>query len=177
MSIRPYWKLSLFLGSKSSHTYTTYITCVALPTKKGGTMGTWLSPQKNGRMKKRGTPHPKTLPERGTLLFVDREVFDVNVVVGINPTAQQDACASTVQYSSYVHHHCCIRTAKCPTSSGTSTLLSKKPNVRMGNIPDLRTASVCFIQKEPHNIPCILNGGTQVIEACPVTTDCIVAMS
>ena len=25
------------------------------------------------------------------------------------------------------------------------------------NIPDLRTASVCFIQEEPHNIPCILN--------------------
>ena len=37
--------------------------------------------------------------------------------------------------------------------------LSKKPNVRTGNISDLRTASVCFIQEEPHHIPCFLNGG------------------
>ena len=41
---------------------------------------------------------PKTLTERGTLLFVDREVFDVHVVVGINPTAQLDVCASTVHF-------------------------------------------------------------------------------
>ena len=70
-----------------------------------------------GRMTKRGTP-PKTLTKRGTLLFVDREVFDVHVVVvGINPTAQQDVCASTVHYSSYIHHHySCMRTAKCPTA-------------------------------------------------------------
>ena len=40
-------------------------------------------------MTKRGTP-PKTLTKRGALLFVDREVFDVHIVVGINPTAQQD---------------------------------------------------------------------------------------
>ena len=71
-----------------------------------------------------------------------------------------------------------IRTAKCPTACGTSTILSKKPNVPTGNISDLRTASVCFMQEEPHNIPCILNGGrTQVIGACPVTTGCIEEMS
>ena len=53
------------------------------------------------------------------------------------------------------------------------TLLSKKPNVRTGNITDLRSASVCFIQEESHNIPCILNGGgrIQVIGTCRVTTD------
>ena len=71
---------------------------------------------------------PKTLTKRGTLLFVDREVFYVHVVVGINSMAQQDVCASTVHYSSYIHHHC-IRTAKRPTAGGTSTLLSGKPNV------------------------------------------------
>ena len=70
-----------------------------------------------------------------------------------------------------------IRTAKCPTACGTSTPLSKEPNIRTGNISDLRTASVCFIQEELNNIPCILNGGTHVIGACPVTTECIVAMS
>ena len=122
-----------------------------------------------GRMTKRGTPPPKkkTLTKRGTLLFVDREVFDVHVVVGINPTAQQDVCASTVHYSSYIHHHC-IRTAKCPTACGTSTLLSKKPNVRTGNISDLRTASVCFIQEEPQNIPRILNRGGGIELSEPV---------
>ena len=56
-------------------------------------------------MTKRGTPPPpkKTLTKKGTLLFVDREVFNVHVVVGINPTAQHDVCASTVHYSSYIH--------------------------------------------------------------------------
>ena len=53
------------------------------------------------RMTKRGTPPQKTLKKWGTLLFVDREVVDVHVVVGINPTAQQDICDSTVRYSSY----------------------------------------------------------------------------
>ena len=54
-----------------------------------------------GRMTKRGTPL-KTLTKRGALLFVDREVFNVHVVVAINSTAQQDVCASTVHfYSSY----------------------------------------------------------------------------
>ena len=42
-----------------------------------------------------GTP-PKGLTKWGTLVFVDREVFDVHVVVGISPTAQQDVCACTV---------------------------------------------------------------------------------
>ena len=49
-------------------------------------------------MTKMGYTLPKTLTERGTLLFVDREVFDVHVVVGINPTAQLDVCASTVHF-------------------------------------------------------------------------------
>ena len=51
-------------------------------------------------MTKRGTPPPKkkTLTKRRTLFFVDREVSDVRVVVGINPTAQQDMCASTVHF-------------------------------------------------------------------------------
>ena len=84
-------------------------------------------------MTKRGTPPPQNFDKRGPLLFVDREVFNVHVIVGINPTAQQDVCASTVHYSSYIHHHYCIRTAKCPTACGTSTLLSKKPNVHTGN--------------------------------------------
>ena len=110
-----------------------------------------------GQTAKRGTPPPKTLTKRGTLLLVDREVFDVHVVVGINSTAKQDVCASTVHYYLYIHH--CIRTAKHPTVCGAITLLSKKPNVRMGNISHLRSASVCFVQEEPHNIPCILNGG------------------
>ena len=70
---------------------------------------------------KKGYTPPKTLTKKGTLLLVDREVFDVHVVAGINPTAQQDVCASMVHYSSYTHHYC-IRTAKCPTACGTSTL-------------------------------------------------------
>ena len=49
----------------------------------------------------------------------------------------------------------------------------RNPNIRTGNISDLRTASVHFIH-EPHNNLCILNRvRIQVIEACPVTTDCI----
>ena len=51
----------------------------------------------------KGVPPPKTLSNRGTLLF--GEVFVIHVVVGINPTAQHDVCASTVHYSSYLHHH------------------------------------------------------------------------
>ena len=35
-------------------------------------------------MTKRG-PDQKTLTKRRTLLFVDREVFDIHVVVGIDP--------------------------------------------------------------------------------------------
>ena len=60
-----------------------------------------------------------------------------------------------------------------------SPLQKAKRIIRTGNISELRTASVCFIQEEPHNFPCILNGGgrTQFIGACPVTTDCIVAIS
>ena len=50
--------------------------------------------KKKGRMTKRGTP-PQTLTKRGTLLFASGEVFDIHVVVGINPTAQHDVCAST----------------------------------------------------------------------------------
>ena len=33
------------------------------------------------------TPKKKTLKKRGALLFVDREVFDVHMVAGIDPTA------------------------------------------------------------------------------------------
>ena len=100
--------------------------------------------------KKVYTPPKKTLTKRGTLLFVDREVFVAHVVVGINPTAQQDVCASTVHCSSHIHHYC-IRTAKRTTVCDTSTLLSKKSNVRMGTMSDLRTANVCFVQEEPHS--------------------------
>ena len=60
-----------------------------------------------------GTPR-RNVGKRGTLLFVDREAFDVHVVVGINSTAQQDVFASTVHYSSHIRHHC-IRTVKRPT--------------------------------------------------------------
>ena len=125
----------------------------------------------------RYTPR-KRLTKRGTPRFVVREIFDVHVVAGINPTAQQDVCASAVHFSSYIHHHRII-TAKRPTAYGASTLLSQTTNVRTGNISDLRTASVFFIHEEPHDIPCVLNGGgrLQVIRACPVTTDCIVLMS
>ena len=93
-------------------------------------------------MTKRGTP-PKNVDKKGDPAFHRPRGFRCNVVVGINPTAQQDVC------------------------------------VRTGNISDPRTASVCFIQEEPHNIPCVLNGGgrIQVIGTCPVTTDCIVGMS
>ena len=86
-------------------------------------------------MTKRGTP-PKTLTKRGTRIFVDGEIFDVHVVIGIIPTAQQDVCAPTVHYSSYIHYF--LRTAERPTACDTSTLLSKKPNVmvplRTGNM-------------------------------------------
>ena len=71
-----------------------------------------------GRMTRRGTP-PKTLTKRGTRIFVDGEVFDVHVVVGITPTAQRDVCASTVHCSSYIHHHC-LRTAERLTACGAS---------------------------------------------------------
>ena len=73
--------------------------------------------------KKRYTP--PNVDKKGKLFCVDREVFDVHVVVGINPTARQDVCASTVHYSSYIRHYC-IRTAKCPTACGTSTLQKAK---------------------------------------------------
>ena len=66
---------------------------------------------------KKGTP-PQKMTKRGTLLFVDREVFDVHVVVGINPTAQQDVCASTVPFSLHIQHHCYIRTAKVKRTYG-----------------------------------------------------------
>ena len=48
-----------------------------------------------------------------------------------------------------------------------------------GIISDLRTASVCFIQEEPKITPYVLNGGGRipVVGDCPVTTDCLVAMS
>ena len=74
---------------------------------------------------KKGVHPQNVLTKRGTLLFVDREVFNVHVVVGINPTAQQDVCASTVHYSSSIHNQC-IRTAIRPTACCTSTLLSKR---------------------------------------------------
>ena len=88
---------------------------------------------------------PKTLTKRGPLLVVNHEVFGVHVVVVINPTAQSDVCAATVHYSLHIHHHCTrslylelpfgsepgIRTAIRPPACGTSTLLSKKPNVRV----------------------------------------------
>ena len=73
------------------------------------------------------TPPKKTLTKRGTLLSVDREVFDVHVVVGINPTAQEDVCASTV-------HFIYILTI-------TAVSEQQKSNVCTGNISDLRTAS------------------------------------
>ena len=69
-------------------------------------------------MTKGGTP-PKTMTKRGTRIFVDGEVFDVHVVVGITPTAQRDVCASTVHCSSYIHHHC-LRTAERLTACGAS---------------------------------------------------------
>ena len=131
----------------------------------------------------KGVHPPKTLTKRGKLHFVDRQVFDVHVVVGINPTAQQDVCASTVHYSSHMSYSPSLlllyQNSQHPTACGTSTLVSKRSNVRTGNISDLRTASVCFIQEEPHNIPFVLNRGRiqLVIRACPVTTGCIVAMS
>ena len=53
-------------------------------------------------------------------------------------------------------------TAERPTAFGTSTLLSKKSNVRTGNMSKLRTASVRLIQEELHSIPCMLNKGELV---------------
>ena len=45
----------------------------------------------------------------------------------------------------------------------TSTLLSEIPNVMVPRtytpVTYLRTASVCFIQEEPHNMRCILDRG------------------
>ena len=37
--------------------------------------------------------------------------------------------------------------------------LRKAKRICTGNISDLRTPSVCFIQEEPHSIPCISNRG------------------
>ena len=89
---------------------------------------------------KRGYTPPQNIDKRGTPICVDGEVFDVHVVVGITPTAQQDVCASTVHYSSYIHHHC-IRTAGRPTACGTSVQALSSPEsqtswypVRAGNI-------------------------------------------
>ena len=72
---------------------------------------------KKRRVTKRGTPPPpkKNDDKKGDTAFRRPQDFDVHVVVGINPTAKQDVCASTVHYSSCIHHHC-IRTAKCPTA-------------------------------------------------------------
>ena len=124
--------LFIFFGCTSifrrrAHTYLFTVNLLAVRTRP-------VNKLSRADDKKGCTPPPKKsrLTKRGTLLLVDRELYDVHVVVGINPTAQQDVCPSTVHYSSYIHHHC-IRTAK--------RLLSKKPNVRTGNISDLRTAS------------------------------------
>ena len=126
-----------------------------------------------GRMTKRGTP-PTNIDKKGDTAFRRRRDFRRKC----GRWYQSNGPTGCMHYSSYIHHYC-IRTAKCRTACGTSTPLSKKPNVCTGNISDLRTVSVCFIQEEPHNIPCILNGGGRIhgIGACPVTTDCIVAMS
>ena len=53
--------------------------------------------------------------------------------------------------------------AQRPVAQALSS--QKQSNVR--NIPvtyvsDLRTASVCFIQEKPHNIPCMLNRGGKI---------------
>ena len=81
--------------------------------------------------------------------------YTLHVVVRINTTAQQDVCASTVHYSSHIHHH-------YYQNSQTPNGLSKKSHVRTGNASDLHTAGVCFIQEEPHNIPCIMNRGERI---------------
>ena len=92
--------------------------------------------------------------------------------------ARQDVCVSMVHYYSYVHHHC-IRTAKRPMVCGTSTLLPRKKNIRTGVTHLIFAPRTCFIQEGRHNFPCILNGGgrIEVIGVCPVTTDCIEAIS
>ena len=76
-------------------------------------------------MTKRGTP-PQKVDKRGTLFFVDREVFDVHVVVGINPTAQHDVFAATVYYSSYSPP--LYQNSQMPNGLYKSTILSEKPN-------------------------------------------------
>ena len=121
-------------------------TILGIPRK---TMGGW---------QKGGTSPQKRWQKGGHCFSSTASFFYVHVVVGINPTAQQDVCASKVHHSSHVHRHC-IRTAKRPTACSASTIVSKKSNVRTGNISDLRTVGVCFIQEEPQNISCILNRG------------------
>ena len=86
---------------------------------------------------------PIALTKTGILIFTAGEVFDIHVVVGIHPTAQHAICAATVHYSSYIRHHCCLRTAQGPTPCGTSTLLFEKPNVRTGNICAPRACVLC----------------------------------
>ena len=79
-----------------------------------------------GRMTKRGIPPPpRTLTKRGTLLFVDLDVFGVHVVVGIDPTAQQVYALPRYTILHIFTITNCIRTAKRPTACGTSTPLQK----------------------------------------------------
>ena len=111
--------------------------------------------------KKGYTPH-KHWQKRGHRFFAGGEVFIyIHVVVGIKRTAQDNVCASTINYHSHSYHHC-IRTAQRPTACGTSTLLSKKPKVmvpaRYVRVTyHLRTANVHFFPDEPHIITYMLN--------------------
>ena len=79
-------------------------------------------------MTKRG-PDQKTLTKRRTLLFVDREVFDIHVVVGIDPRPSRMYAPS--RYTT-IHIFTITVSAKRPMVCGTSTLFSKKENIRTG---------------------------------------------
>ena len=69
----------------------------------------------------------KDTDKKGDSDFVG-EFFDVHVVVGTTPTVQQDVCASTVHYNSYVLHSPISPTPNGLWYKGTSTLLSEKLN-------------------------------------------------
>ena len=108
------------------------------------------------------------MTKRATLLFAGGDVFDIIHVFGINPTAQHDVCAFTVLYSSHtftitiseqpIAQRPVVQALSFPKNQTSLYSVSpfrktKRHCTRYVRVTyHLRTASVRFIQEEPHNI-------------------------
>ena len=113
--------------------------------------------------KKGYTPPPKQT--KGKRIFVDGEVFDVYVVVGITP-ATLSRMYALPRYT--VLHIFTVTASEQPNAQRPVLQAYKHSPLRKAKrhgtpyVPEtyLRTASACFIQGEPHHMGCILDRGT-----------------